>query len=158
MCLQANEKAAIYKNKVIHNWNEICTIYSKDHATGEGARTGAEATTETDTAATATPEASDISPELAGPSSKKPRMGEAIMCMLGDVKTSFADAMKSTEPVQANQATSPSVVLAALADIPELSKTDKLRAYAKLILNECLFHALLELPMEDRKEWLLMLV
>jgi hypothetical protein len=42
MCFQANEKAAPYKNKVIHNWNEICTIYSKDHATGLGARTGAE--------------------------------------------------------------------------------------------------------------------
>ncbi|CAM0946196.1 unnamed protein product [Alopecurus aequalis] len=155
--VEANEKAAIYKNKVIHNWNEICTIYSKDHATGEGARTGAEAATATDNVA-ATPEANDISPELAGPSSKKPRMGEAIMCMLGDVKTSFAEAMKSTEPSQAHQATSPSVVLAALADIPDLSKTDKLRAYAKLILSERLFHALLELPMEDRKEWLLMLV
>ena len=155
--MQANEKAAIYKNKVIHNWQEICLIYSKDHATGEDARTGAEAATETDNIAV-TPEADDISPELAGPSSKKPRMGEAIMFMLGDVKTSFADAMKSTEPSQAHQATSPSVVLAALADIPDLSKTDKLRAYAKLILSERLFHALLELPMEDKKEWLLMLV
>ena len=99
MCLQANEKAAIYKNKVINNWNEICTIYSKDHATSQGARTGAETETEAETVP-ATQEVNDISPEVAGSSTKKPRMGEAIMCMLGNMKTSFGDAMKSTEALQ----------------------------------------------------------
>ena len=63
-------------------------------------------------------------------------MGEAIMCMLGDMKTSWSDAMKSTEPLQMPQVTPPSVILAALADIPELSQSDKLRAYGKLILSE----------------------
>ena len=153
--MQANEKAAIYKNKVIHNWNEICTIYSKDHATGQGARTGAETETETQTVPP-TQETNDISPECAGPS-KKPRMGEAIMCMLGDMKTSWSDAMKSTEPLQAPQVTPHSVVLVALEDIQDMSRSDKLRAYGKLILSERLFHALMELPLELRKEWLLML-
>ena len=75
--MQDNEKADIYKNKVIHNWNEICTIYSKDHATSQGARTSAETETETQTIPP-TQETNDISPECAGPS-KKPRMGEAII-------------------------------------------------------------------------------
>ncbi|VAH53021.1 unnamed protein product [Triticum turgidum subsp. durum] len=32
----ANKKIAFYKNKVIKNWYAITTIYSKDHANGEG--------------------------------------------------------------------------------------------------------------------------
>ena len=117
--MQANEKAAIYKNKVIHNWNEICNIYSKDHATGQGARTGAETETETQTVPP-TQETIDTSPECAGPS-KRLRIGEAIMCMLGDLKTSWSEAMKSTEPLHAPQVTPPSAILAALDDMPDLS-------------------------------------
>ena len=153
--MQANEKAAIYKNKVIHNWNEICTIYSKDHATGQGARTGAENEIETQTVPP-TQETIGTSPECAGPS-KRPRRGEAIMCMLGDLKTSWSDAMKSTEALHAPQVTPPSSILAALDDIPDLSRSDKLRAYAKLTISERLFHSLMELPVDYRKEWLLML-
>ena len=40
--MQANPKAACYKNKEVKNWEAICTIFSKDHATGEGAMTGVE--------------------------------------------------------------------------------------------------------------------
>ncbi|CAM0902883.1 unnamed protein product [Alopecurus aequalis] len=150
---EANEKAPIYKNKVIHNWNEICTIYSKDHATGQGARTCAENEVEV-APTTTTQEANDISPDLVGPSPKRPRMGEAIMCMLGDVKTSFSDSMNSTEP----QGTPPSVIHAALEEIPNLSRAEKLRGYAELVHSERSYHALLELPMEYRKVWLMMLV
>jgi hypothetical protein len=77
--------------------------------------------------------------------------------MLGNMQTSFDDALKSTEPLQMPQVTPPSVILATLQAIPDMSQTDKLRAYGKLILSERLFQALLELPMEVRKEWLLML-
>ena len=118
--------------------------------------TGAETDTEAETVP-ATHEVNDISPEVAGSSTKKPRMGEAIMCMLGDMKTSFGDAMKSTEALQPPQVTPPSVILATLDGIPDLSRSDKLRAYAKLIHSERSFHALMELPVEFRKEWLLML-
>ena len=43
--MQANKKEkalASYKTKVVKNWEAISTIYSKDHADGEGAKTGAE--------------------------------------------------------------------------------------------------------------------
>ncbi|XP_044960750.1 uncharacterized protein LOC123411855 [Hordeum vulgare subsp. vulgare] len=33
----ANNKKVFYKNKVIKNWDAITTIYSKDHANGQGA-------------------------------------------------------------------------------------------------------------------------
>jgi hypothetical protein len=77
--------------------------------------------------------------------------------MLGDMKTSFNDALKTTEPLPLPQVTSPADILAALDMIPDLSQSDKLRAYGKLILSERLFQALMELPMAFRKEWLLML-
>lgn len=47
--------------------------------------------------------------------------------------------------------------LAALEMIQGLSRADMLRSYGKLILNERLFDALMELPMALRKAWLLML-
>uniref|UniRef100_A0ACD5ZI21 Uncharacterized protein n=1 Tax=Avena sativa TaxID=4498 RepID=A0ACD5ZI21_AVESA len=154
---QANEKAAIYKNKVIHNWNEICIIYSKDHATGQGARTGVEADNENVVIPPAR-DANDISPDFAGPSAKRSRQGDAIMCMLGEVRSPFNDAMKSTELLQIPHVTPPSAILAAVNAITDLSHTDKLRAYGKLIHDERSFLALMELPVDFRKEWLLMMM
>ncbi|XP_024314421.1 uncharacterized protein LOC104582707 isoform X3 [Brachypodium distachyon] len=40
--VEANKAAGSYKTKVVMNWDQISTIYSKDHATGEGAKTAAE--------------------------------------------------------------------------------------------------------------------
>jgi hypothetical protein len=77
--------------------------------------------------------------------------------MLGDMKTSFSDALKTTKPLPLPQVTSPAEILAALDMIPDFSQSDKLRVYGKLILSERLFQALMELPMAFRKEWLLML-
>uniref|UniRef100_A0A453JLQ1 Uncharacterized protein n=1 Tax=Aegilops tauschii subsp. strangulata TaxID=200361 RepID=A0A453JLQ1_AEGTS len=130
MCVQANPKAACYKNKEVKNWEAILTIYSKDHATG------------------------DASPELPP---KRQRTGDAILCMLGEMKGSFQDAMKSLEPLELPKVTPPLEILAALEKILDLARSDMLRAYGKLILSERLFQALMELPMEFRKEWLLML-
>ena len=66
------------------------------------------------------------------------------------MKTQFNDAMKSTETLQMSQITPSSVILAALDAILEISQTDKLQAYWKLILSEYLF------PMELRNEWLVL--
>ena len=76
--------------------------------------------------------------------------------MLGDMKTSFNDALKSTEPLPMPQVT-PAEILVALQMILDLDRCDMLKSYGKLILNERLFQALMELPMDMRKEWLLML-
>ncbi|OEL36725.1 hypothetical protein BAE44_0002256 [Dichanthelium oligosanthes] len=77
--------------------------------------------------------------------------------MLGDMKSSFHDALKSTEPLALPHVTPPSEILVALQLIPDLARGDLLQSYGKLILNERLFQALMELPLAMRKEWLLLL-
>ena len=135
-------------HKVVKNWDAICTIYSIDHANGQGARTGAE------DAQDSPEQDGDASPDLPP---KRQRTGDAILCMLGDMKTSFNDALKSTEPLPMPQVTPPAEILAALQMIPDLDRCDMLKFYGKLIINERLFQALMKLPMDMRKEWLLML-
>jgi len=88
--VQNNKATACYKNKVVKNWDAISTIYSTDHANGDGAKTAAES------AQDSPEECNQASPYLP---QKKQRTGEAILCMLGDMKTSFRDALKSTEPL-----------------------------------------------------------
>uniref|UniRef100_A0A453N007 Uncharacterized protein n=1 Tax=Aegilops tauschii subsp. strangulata TaxID=200361 RepID=A0A453N007_AEGTS len=87
---------------------------------------------------------------------KNKRTGDAILCLLGDMKGSFNDALKSLEPLPLPQVTPPAEILATLEMIPDLARGDILRSYGKLILSERLYQALLELPMNFRKEWLLM--
>ena len=130
------------------NWDAISTIYSKDHANGQGAQTGAES-------AQVLPEqVDDASPDLP---QKKQRTGEAILSILGDMNTSFNDSLKSTEPLPMPSVTSPAEILATLQMVPDLARSDMLKSYGKFILNERLFQALLELPMDMRKEWLWLL-
>ncbi|KAI5016177.1 hypothetical protein ZWY2020_006028 [Hordeum vulgare] len=149
--VKANDKEACYKNKEVKNWEVICTIYSKDHATDEGAMTGAESEVPP-----IVPDvvAIEASPELP---SKRMRTHDAILCMLGDMKGTFQDVMKSLEPLELPKVTPPLEILAAHEMIPDLARRDMLRAYGKLILSECLFQALMQLPINFRKEWLLML-
>ncbi|KAG2633017.1 hypothetical protein PVAP13_2NG226100 [Panicum virgatum] len=117
--VEGNKAAICYKTKVVKNWDAICTIYSTDHANGQGARTGAE-------------DAQD-SPEQDG------------------------DASPDLPPKRQRTVTPPAEILAALQMIPDLDRCNMLKSYGKLILNERLFQALMELPMDMRKEWLLML-
>jgi hypothetical protein len=72
--------------------------------------------------------------------------------MLGDMKTSFGNALKSTKPIPLPQVTLSVEILAALEIIPDLARSDLLHCYGKLILSERLFQALLQLPIELRKE------
>ncbi|KAI5005409.1 hypothetical protein ZWY2020_032652 [Hordeum vulgare] len=73
------------------------------------------------------------------------------------MKGTFQDAMKSLEPLELPMVTPPLVILVALEMIPYLARPHTLRAYGKLILGERLFEALMQLPIDFRKEWLLML-
>jgi hypothetical protein len=132
----------------VKHWDAITTIYSKDHANGEGARTGVES------AQIPTTQVDDDSPEVP---QKKQRTGEAILSMLGDMKSSFNDALKSTEPLPLPHVTPPAEILATLEMIPDFSTRYMLKSYGKLILNERLYQALLELSMAMRKDWLLIL-
>jgi hypothetical protein len=132
----------------VKNWDAISAIYSKDHANGEGAQTGEES------AQVQAEQVDDTSLDLVP---KRLRTGDAILSMLGDMKTSFSDALKSTEPLPLPQATPPAEILAAFEMIPDLARCDMLKSCGKLIPNERLFQALMVLPMTMRKEWLLTL-
>ncbi|RLM62285.1 uncharacterized protein C2845_PM14G10560 [Panicum miliaceum] len=146
--LKGNKTATCYKTKVVNNWDAINTIYSIGHANDEGAKTGAEA------AQDSPEQADDASPDLP---QKRQQTGDAILCMLGDMKTSFDDALKSTEPLPLPHVTPPAEILASLQMIPNFARCDMLKFYGKLILNERLFQAPMKFPMDMRKEWLLML-
>uniref|UniRef100_M8BAD0 Myb/SANT-like domain-containing protein n=1 Tax=Aegilops tauschii TaxID=37682 RepID=M8BAD0_AEGTA len=122
----ANKKAGFYKNKVIKNWDAITTIYSEDHANGEGAVTSAETVVEP------TMEPNEASPEVPH---KKQRTGDAILCLLGDMKGSFNDALKSLEPLPPPQVTPPAEILATLEMIPDLARGDILRSYEWLLMD-----------------------
>ncbi|KAE8796804.1 hypothetical protein D1007_28101 [Hordeum vulgare] len=115
---KAKEKGiGSYKTKVVMHWDSICTIYSKDHANDEGAMTGAENATEPE-------EPFEVSPEMAP---KRAHTGEAIMCMIGEMRTTFNDALKTTDPLPLPKATPPSEILAALQLIPNFAQDDMLR-------------------------------
>ncbi|XP_025791991.1 uncharacterized protein LOC112873188 [Panicum hallii] len=115
--VEANKSAACYKNKVGKNWYAISTIYSKDHANGQDAQTGAES-------AQVLPEqVDDALPDLP---QKKQRTGETILSILGDMKTSFNDSLKSTEPLSMPSVTSPAEILATLQMVPDLARSDML--------------------------------
>ena len=131
------------------NWHAIQPIYSKDHATGAGARTGGEC------ARTPVVEAAEVDEETPEPPPKRQRTGDAIMCMMGRMQCSFEDALKST--VTAPKVTPPAEILDALKKIEGLEAPDVLTAYGKLIVNERLFEALMALPIDMRKPWLLSL-
>ena len=133
----------------MNNWDALNTIYSKDHATGAGARTGAECVQESPN--TPTPEVAPEAPP------KRLRTGDAILCMMGEMKMSFQDALKTNEPLPMPKVTSPTEILNALKKVPGLEDSDMLRAYGKLIVSERLFEALMALPEELRKAWLVTL-
>ncbi|XBI76646.1 hypothetical protein VPH35_069857 [Triticum aestivum] len=129
--------------EVVLNWESINTIYSKDHATGVGARTGAECVQE--------PQDTPVVEESPEVPQKRQHTGDAILCMMGKMKMSFNDALKTTEPLPMPKVTPPTEILAALKKVPDLQDSDMLRAYGKLIVNERLFEALMALPEELRK-------
>jgi hypothetical protein len=72
------------------------------------------------------------------------------------MKTSFDDALKTTEPLPMPKVTPPTEILDALKKL-QMENCDMLRAYGKLIVNERLFEALTALPDELKKPWLLTL-
>jgi hypothetical protein len=75
--------------------------------------------------------------------------------MMGQMRTSFDDALKTADPLPMPKATPPTEILVALQKVQGLEDADMLRAYGKLIVNERLFEALMALPDTLRKPWLM---
>ncbi|KAL6656717.1 hypothetical protein ACP70R_004497 [Stipagrostis hirtigluma subsp. patula] len=174
--VEKNKAAACYQHKVIKNWDAISLIFSRDHAaTSEDVSTGAENGQEM---ARKVPE--DVhevtanSPSTSAPSSqdhggrpvltqqiqqgrrKKFRTNDALFCMSGEIKNSFQISIRSNEPLEESKSSSPKEIFAVLQEIPNLARDDLLRAYCILTSNDRKFEALVALPLDMRKDWLLM--
>jgi hypothetical protein len=87
---------------------------------------------------------------------KRQRTDDAVLSMLGEIKSTFQASSRSAEPVQVPKATSPREILEALKQISGLTRADFLRAYSSLIRDDRQFESLMVLPMDIRKDWLLM--
>jgi hypothetical protein len=74
--------------------------------------------------------------------------------MMGQMRTSFDEALKTTEPLPMPKVTPPAEILDALQKIPDLEDSEMLMAYGKLVNNERMFEALMVLPVTLRKQWL----
>ncbi|KAG8076582.1 hypothetical protein GUJ93_ZPchr0006g40605 [Zizania palustris] len=125
--VESNKSAACYNTKVGKNWDAIGTIYSKDHATGQAARTSVECAQEMANGTDQNSNEDSLeSPTMPSELGKRPRTGETLVSLLGDIKASFDSAMKSIEPVELPKATSPCEIIEALDKIPELGRDDYL--------------------------------
>jgi hypothetical protein len=174
--LQKNKAAACYQHKVIKNWGAISLIFSRDpSATSEDVSAGAENGQEL-----AMKGAEDVrdhtpsSPSTSAPSSqyrpgpplmtqsnkqgrrKRFRTNGALFCMSGDIKNSFQISMKSNETLDEPNSASPKEIFATLQAIPNLARDDLLRAYRILTSSDRKFECLTALPMDMRRDWLLM--
>lgn len=174
--IEKNKAAACYQHKVIKNWDAISLIFSRDHAaTSEDVSAGAENGQEV-----AMKVAEDVrdptpsSPSTSGPSIqyrpetpmliqsnkqgrvKRFRTKDALFCMSGDIKNSFHISMKSNETQEEPKSACPKEIFAALQAIPNLARDDLLRAYCILTNSDRKFECLMALPMDMRKDWLLM--
>ncbi|KAG2630630.1 hypothetical protein PVAP13_3KG538520 [Panicum virgatum] len=76
--------------------------------------------------------------------------------MLGEVNKSLQASLKSGEPVQVPESTSPEEIFEALRGIPRLARADLLQAYSVLIRDDRQFRSLMALPKNMLKEWVLM--
>ncbi|KAK8460593.1 hypothetical protein SEVIR_2G355601v4 [Setaria viridis] len=175
--IEKNKAAACYQHKVIKNWDAISLIFSRDHAaTSEDVSAGAENGQEV-----AMKVAEDVrhhtpspsSPSTSGPSSqyrpgppmltqsnkqgrmKRFRTKDALFCMSGSIKNSFQISMKSNETQEEPKSACPKEIFAALQAIPNLARDDLLRAYCILTSSDRKFECLMALPMDMRKDWLL---
>ena len=136
------------------NWQAISTIYSKDHATGAGAKTGGECAQPQSSSVAQVGDDDEETPERP---MKRPRAANAILSMVGELRCTFDEALKTTCALPPPKVTPPSEILAKLKEIPDLEGDDLLRAYGKLTANERTFESLMALPQDLRKPWLLTL-
>jgi hypothetical protein len=174
--LQKNKEAACYRNKVVKNWEAISLIFLKDYATSEDESTGAD-----DAQEIALKSAEDVrelvqnSPSTSGPNSqdqggtptstrpnqqgrrtKRFKTDDALFSMSGNIRNSFQISMSPNESLVEPANASPKEIFATLQEIPNLERGDLLRAYCILTSNDRKFECLVALPMDMRKDWLMM--
>ncbi|XP_047079974.1 ATP-dependent DNA helicase DDM1-like [Lolium rigidum] len=151
------KSATCYKAKVVQHPNAIGVKCSKNHATKEVTRTGvescqevaAEYVSETNRKGSADMRSSQFYLE-GNEVVKRQRTNDALITPLGESNSAVH------AHVQVTKSTSSELIFKALQDIPDLARADILRAYSTLTRDDRQFESLMVLPMDMRKDWLLM--
>uniref|UniRef100_A0ACD5TC53 Uncharacterized protein n=1 Tax=Avena sativa TaxID=4498 RepID=A0ACD5TC53_AVESA len=133
----------------------ISVTSSKDHAATEGARTAAESCQEG---------AAEVISETGGEGSPNMRSNQLGLEGNKVVKRRRTDdslitPLEESNPavrVQVPKSTSSELIFKALNEIPDIARADILRAYSSLVRDDRQFESLMALPVDMRKDWLLM--
>ncbi|XP_047082550.1 ATP-dependent DNA helicase DDM1-like [Lolium rigidum] len=141
------------KGATCSDW--IIATRSKDHAAIEGTRTAAEGCQEL---------AAEVMSETGGESSSNMRSSQLSLegnklvkrQRTNDALIGPLDESNPAVHVQVRKSTSSELIFKTLKEIPGLARADILRAYSTLIRDDRLFESLIALPMDMRKDWLLM--
>ena len=136
---------------------------SKDHAVRDGVKSSGQSSQEAaaevanENGGEGSPNLPSTQPGLEGKKkAKRRRTDDAVLSLLGEIKSTFEASFRSSAHVQVPNATSPREILEALKQIPDLTSADFLRAYSSLIRDDRQFESLMVLPVDVRKDWLLM--
>ncbi|KAK1619989.1 hypothetical protein QYE76_025506 [Lolium multiflorum] len=137
--------------------DDVIATRSKDHAVIEGSMTAAgssqevaaEYVSETNRKGSADMRSSQFYLE-GNEVVKRQRTNDALITPLGESNSAVH------AHVQVTKSTSSELIFKALQDIPDLARADILRAYSTLTRDDRQFESLMALPMDMRKDWLLM--
>ena len=157
-CLQANKEVSSYRYKTINYWDMISVIYSRDRATGVGARTAAESGSEmAEENANQNRDNDDASSTQSGDDRKKKRykLVDSVARMLGENLDSFTDAFRADVSESPPKPASPEDILVALNAIPELEEDHLLAAYDILVSDDRKFKSLQALPEGLKRKWVM---
>lgn len=177
--VQSHKEAKSFRFKVIANWEDIVDLCGKDRATGHGAETGVEGTQfmtleddhivelDGDTEGVeGSPSIDDILPNSMGsqkktkqppstdiPPPKKRTIGtkDVLANSVAKMASSFQEFIQASA-----SKLDPMEVYVEVNTIPDLSRDEKIKAYAWLIENEKQFLMLKAVPIEVKKDMILM--
>ncbi|XP_037425014.1 ATP-dependent DNA helicase DDM1-like [Triticum dicoccoides] len=146
--------ATCYKTKVVQNSDVISITCPSDHAAIKGARAGAqevaaEVVAESGGESSPNTRSCQLGLEVQGSRAiKRPRTNDALVSLVGK--------SNPVRRVQVREPTPSESIIKSLKEIPDLARSDILRAYSTLIRDDRQFESLMALPMNMRKDWLLM--
>jgi hypothetical protein len=155
--LQANKDAASYRYKVIKYWDMISILYTRDHATGLGARTAAESAAEMAEENTNNKDNDDESSTETADDRKKKRYrsDDSVASMLGEKLDNFTTAFQADVSEPPPKPASPEEIWAVLSEITDLEDDDQLAIYDVLVADDRKFKSLIALPQRMKKKWVL---
>ncbi|XP_048537822.1 uncharacterized protein LOC125516399 [Triticum urartu] len=154
---EAVENRVPQKKGVVQNSDAIIVTCSRDNAAKEGARTDsgncqevpAEVVGQTDDEGSPNRRTSQLGREVEVTKViTRPRTNDVPISLVGESNPAVL--------LQVPNSSSPELIFKALRGIPGLARTDILRSYSALIRDDRRFECLMALPMDMRKDWLLM--